>query len=133
MLNLTKLTERMYEIMARKSKVELSPHYPEIVDLLLEGYSGRSVSAYLENQYGEKISHPAITKFRNEKLNVEEAIKTQELVQKRQEELKQEEEIEKTNVRVKESREEAANVQTSVQAKFINKINSLHYCFDYLL
>lgn len=110
--------------MARKSKVELSPHYAEIVDLLLEGYSGRSVSAYLENQYGEKISHPAITKFRNDKLNVEEAIKTQELVQKRQEELRHEEEVKKTDEKVKECREESANVQTTVQAKFINKINS---------
>ena len=37
--------------MARKSKIETSPHYNEIVELLVAGYSGRYVSDYLENEY----------------------------------------------------------------------------------
>lgn len=117
--------------MARKSKVELSPHYNEIVDLLLDGYDSRSVSAYLENQYGEKISHVAIYNFQKNKLNVEEAIKTHEILQRKQngEDTKvsddSENDDDKTPGEIAEEKIKAvAENNATVQAKFINKINS---------
>lgn len=117
--------------MARKSKVELSPHYNEIVDLLLEGYDSRSVSAYLENQYNEKISHVAIYNFQKNKLNVEEAIKTHEILQRKQngEDTKvsddSENDDDKTPGEIAEEKIKAvAENNATVQAKFINKINS---------
>lgn len=61
--------------MAKKSKVESSPHYNEIVDLLLSGQDCRYVSDYLLNKYNEKISHTSICKFKKEKLNVKAAAK----------------------------------------------------------
>lgn len=38
--------------MPPKPKVEVSPHYDEIIDLLLDGKSSREVSAYLKKEYG---------------------------------------------------------------------------------
>lgn len=61
--------------MARKSKVETSPHYNEIVELLVAGYSGRYVSDYLENEYGEKITHTTLINYKKNKLNVKAAVK----------------------------------------------------------
>lgn len=61
--------------MARKSKVETSPHYNEIVELLVAGYSGRYVSDYLENEYGEKITHTTLIKYKKNNLNVKAAVK----------------------------------------------------------
>jgi len=61
--------------MARKSKVETSPHFNEIVDLLVAGYSTRHVSDYLSNEYGEKISHAALNNYKKSKLNVKAAVR----------------------------------------------------------
>lgn len=61
--------------MARKSKIESSPHYNEIVDMLVAGYSGRQVSDYLSNQYNEKITHATLNKYRKDNLNVKAAVR----------------------------------------------------------
>lgn len=61
--------------MARKSKVETSPHYNEIVELLVAGHSGRYVSNYLENEYDEKISYVALNNYKKNNLNVKAAVK----------------------------------------------------------
>ena len=61
--------------MIRKSKVETSPHYNEIVDLLVAGYSPRYVSDYLSNEYDEKISHNSLNRYRKNNLNVKAAVK----------------------------------------------------------
>ena len=61
--------------MPPKSKVELSPHFNEIVDLLLSGQTTRFVSDYLLNEYNEKISHVALSKYKKNKLNVKAAAK----------------------------------------------------------
>ena len=50
--------------MARKSKVETSSHYNEIVELLVAGYSPRYVSNYLDDEYNEKISHVALNNYK---------------------------------------------------------------------
>ena len=67
--------------MVRKSKVEASPHYNEIVDLLVAGYSGRYVSDYLLTEYNEKISHASLNKYRKNNLNVKAAVK-QKIIEK---------------------------------------------------
>lgn len=61
--------------MARKSKIESSPHYNEIVDLLVAGYKPRYVSDYLLDEYGEKISHTTLNKYKNDNLNVKAAVR----------------------------------------------------------
>ena len=74
--------------MPPKSKVEKSPHYKEIVDLLLQGQSSRTVSDYLKNTYNEDIGYGAINSFRNKHLDIEAEVKTRELtrsIQKRAE------------------------------------------------
>ena len=72
--------------MPPKSKIELSPHFNEIVDLLLAGNSGRYVSDYLLNEYNEKISHTALNKYKRNKLNVKAAAK-KKIIDKEKEEL----------------------------------------------
>lgn len=61
--------------MARKSKVETSSHYNEIVELLVAGYSARYVSNYLDDEYNEKISHVALNNYKKNNLNVKAAVK----------------------------------------------------------
>lgn len=67
--------------MVRKSKVETSPHYNEIVDLLVAGYTPRYVSNYLSNEYNEKISYVTLHKYRKNNLNVKAAVK-QKIIEK---------------------------------------------------
>lgn len=67
--------------MVRKSKVETSPHYNEIVDLLVAGYTPRHVSNYLSNEYDEKISYVTLHKYRKNNLNVKAAVK-QKIIEK---------------------------------------------------
>ena len=61
--------------MVRKSKVESSPHYNKIVDLLVAGYSPRYVSNLLLDEYNEKISHATLNKYKKNNLNVKAAVK----------------------------------------------------------
>lgn len=61
--------------MVRKNKIEASPHYNEIVDLLVAGYKPRYVSEYLLEEYDEKISHTTLNKYKKEKLNIKAAVK----------------------------------------------------------
>lgn len=80
--------------MARKSKIESSPHYNEIVELLVAGYSARHVSDYLLNEYGEKISHTSLNKFKKGKLNIKAAVR-QKIIE--EEKKKTKENIKKTS------------------------------------
>ena len=70
--------------MARKSKIETSPHYNEIVELLVAGYSGRYVSDYLQNEYNEKITHATLNKYKKNNLNVKAAVKKKILEKEKQ-------------------------------------------------
>lgn len=60
--------------MPRKSKVETSPHFEEIVDLLLQGKSGRKISDYLKNEYNEDIGFNAINTYRRKHINLEDKV-----------------------------------------------------------
>ena len=70
--------------MVRQSKVETSPHFNEIVELLVAGYSPRYVSDYLENQYNEKISHATLNNYKKGKLNIKAAVR-KKLIEKEKE------------------------------------------------
>ena len=49
--------------MSRKTKVELSIHYDEIMDMIKEGFSSRDISDYLKDEYDEKIAHGTINNY----------------------------------------------------------------------
>ena len=95
-------------LMARKSKVETSSHYNEIVDLLVAGYSGRYVSDYLQNQYGEKISYVALNNYKKNNLNVKAAVK-QKIIEKEKQKSKAENKQADKEIQAKESFELAAD------------------------
>lgn len=94
--------------MSRKSKVETSPHYNEIVDLLVAGYSGRYVSDYLSNQYNEKISHVALNNYKKNNLNVKAAVRKKIIEKEKQKEKSQSKQADK-EIQAQESFEMAAD------------------------
>jgi len=49
--------------MPPKSSVEKSKYYNEILDMIKEGLSSRSISEHLKNEYNENISHTAINNY----------------------------------------------------------------------
>lgn len=102
--------------MVRKSKVEASPHYNEIVDLLVAGYSGRYVSDYLLTEYNEKISHASLNKYRKNNLNVKAAVK-QKIIEK--EKTKRREKSQKKSAKAAEKGiEQEAEKQFQAQESF---------------
>ena len=58
-------------ILPPKSKVEMSPHYFEIMEWHNEGMSSRSISLKLKNEYGEEIGHNAIARYMKNHINDE--------------------------------------------------------------
>ena len=94
--------------MARKSKIETSPHFNEIVDLLLAGYSGRYVSDYLLDEYDEKITHATLNKYKKDNLNVKAAVKKKVF---------EEEKKKKTKKKLKPSIEKAVEEQSGKQVE----------------
>lgn len=73
--------------MPPKSKVEKSEHFNEIVDLLLNGWSSRKVSAYLENEYDEKINYVSIYNYQKKHLDIESDVAVE--VEKKKEKAKE--------------------------------------------
>lgn len=63
--------------LVRKSKVEKSPHFEEIVTRLSKGDSARSVSKWLMNQYNEDISHAALARYRKNCISMEERVEAE--------------------------------------------------------
>ncbi|MBF4469469.1 MAG: hypothetical protein ISP01_08715, partial [Methanobrevibacter arboriphilus] len=49
--------------MPPKPLVERSDHYDEIMDMIKEGLSSRTISNYLKDEYNEIISHTAINNY----------------------------------------------------------------------
>lgn len=54
--------------MPRKSKVEESIHYNQILDWIGEGKSSRWISRELKNQFDESIGHVAISNYRKKNI-----------------------------------------------------------------
>lgn len=112
------------DIMARKSKVESSPHFKEIVDLLLAGQDCRFVSDYLLNEYNEKISHTSICKFKKEKLNVKAAARKQIQDQEKKKKKDTQKKVKKAaseEVEKQEYLEENLEVAASAYVKIYNR------------
>ena len=63
--------------LARKNKVEESPHFNEIVKRLSEGESGRKVSAWLENTYNEKISFAALNRYKSKNIRMADRVEAE--------------------------------------------------------
>ena len=106
--------------MVRKSKVETSPHYNEIVDLLVAGYSPRYVSDYLSNEYDEKISHNSLNRYRKNNLNVKAAVK-QKIIEKEKQKIKSVNKQADKEIKAQESFEIAADYRF----KDIQKLDDL--------
>ena len=102
--------------MARKSKVETSPHYNEIVELLVAGYSGRYVSDYLKNQYNEQITHTTLINYKKNNLNVKAAVR-QKIIEKEKEKQQKESQA-KAQETSKEAIEKEADKQIQAQKTF---------------
>ncbi len=63
--------------MPPKPAVEKSPHYEEIIDLLLQNKSTRDISKYLKDEYGEEIGHNAINNYRRNHLKLDERVEVE--------------------------------------------------------
>ena len=63
--------------LVKKSKVEKSPHFDEIVARLSKGESARSVSKWLKNQYGEDISHAALARYNKNHIAMEDRVEAE--------------------------------------------------------
>lgn len=117
--------------MAKRSKVETSPHYNEIVELLVAGYSGRYVSDYLEKQYDEKITHATLNKYKKNNLNIKAAVR-RKIIEKEKE---KEKENNKALETASDAIEKEANKKIKAQETFeiaanyrykdIQKLNNL--------
>ena len=70
----------------KRCKVCNSSHRTEIERLLAEGWSARRISEWLEEHFGEKISHAAISSHKKKHWNVAEEVKKR-AAQKESEEL----------------------------------------------
>lgn len=119
--------------MPPKSKVELSDHFNEIVDLLLSGFSPRYVSDYLLNEYDEKISHTAINNYKKKNLNVKAEVK-KELIKEEKKKLqkKKEKELSKktkkaasAEVKKELDKEESLAAATNIKLKDVKSLDKL--------
>ena len=57
--------------MARKSLIESSDHFDEIVERLSRNETGKDVSAWLKNTYNEEISPRTLNRYKSTKINME--------------------------------------------------------------
>jgi hypothetical protein len=102
----------MYDTMTQFPKIHDSLHYNEIVNMLIEGKSGRKISDYLKEEYGETISHTTINKFNKEEVNLKNKVDAK--VRRRSKE-KVEKEIKKLNEKkVNDEIQTAADIETAV-------------------
>lgn len=106
-------------ILVRKSKVEKSPHFEEIVLRLSKGESARSVSKWLKNSFNEDISHAALARYAKNKITMEERVEAE--LNRRAEEKKLKEERAKKEA----IKEKVINNEVNVEADVIEKVNSV--------
>ena len=55
-------------------KVDESPHYLEILRMMLKGTSSRAIERHLMSEYGEKISYFTLNEYRKKNLNIADLI-----------------------------------------------------------
>ena len=104
--------------LAKKSKVEKSPHFDEIVTRLSKGESARSVSKWLKNQYDEDISHAALARYNKNHIAMEDRVEA-ELNRRAEEKKKLQEEKKKAQEKEaqqeKKVQEEADKIETATE------------------
>ena len=104
--------------LAKKSKVEKSPHFDEIVTRLSKGESARSVSKWLKNQYDEDISHAALARYNKNHIAMEDRVEA-ELNRRAEEKKKLQEEKKKAQEKEaqqeKKVHEEADKIETATE------------------
>jgi len=61
----------------KKTKVESSPHFEEIVTRLAHGESSRSVSKWLKETHDENISHVALARYTKKYISMEERVEAE--------------------------------------------------------
>ena len=93
--------------LVKKTKVEKSPHFEEIVTRLSKGESARSVSKWLKNEYDEDISHAALSRFNKNFIRMEDKVEAE--LNRRAEEKKKLELEKQKEVREKELIQQKAN------------------------
>lgn len=113
--------------LVRKNKVESSPHYNEIIDKLAEGESGRCVSKWLENTYGEYISFAALNRYKSKHIKMENRVEAE--LNKRASE-KSIDNVVKKKADEKEVAEESINIVASTIADNMVKVAGVASNFD---
>lgn len=114
--------------MPRKSKVESSPHFEEIVDLLLQDKSGRYISNYLKKKYNEDIGFNAINSYRRKHIKMEQRVEAElnRRAKEKEKEKQKDDNLTRNEVQrqadVKESIEESTNSVASTIADNMSKV-----------
>ena len=99
--------------------VDSSPHYLEILQMMLNKVSGRDIEQYLWDNYQEKISYSTLNKFKSDNADIAALIRQVELQQKT---------IEDGKVAIVEDKIERDNQAQEMIIKEINKgINVLNF------
>ena len=99
--------------------VDSSPHYLEILQMMLNKVSGRDIEQYLWDNYQEKISYSTLNKFKRDNADIATLIRQVELQQKT---------IEDGKVAIVEDKIERDNQAQEMIIKEINKgINVLNF------
>ena len=99
--------------------VDSSPHYLEILQMMLNKVSGRDIEQYLWDNYKEKISYSTLNKFKRDNADIAALIRQVELQQKT---------IEDGKVNIVEDKIERDNQAQEMIIKEINKgINVLNF------
>lgn len=99
--------------------VDSSPHYLEILQMMLNKVSGRDIEQYLWDNYQEKISYSTLNKFKRDNADIAALIRQVELQQKT---------IEDGKVAIVEDKIERDNQAQEMIIKEINKgINVLNF------
>ena len=97
----------MVMTLVRKSKVEKSPHFEEIVTRLSVGESARSVSKWLKNEYNETISHAALARYNKNCISMEGKVEAE--LNRRAEEKKKKLQLEKEKAQKEQFIQERAD------------------------
>lgn len=113
-------------IMVRKNKIEASPHFNEIVNLLLSGFSGRYVSDYLDDHYDESISHVSLNKYKKNNLNVKAGVRKKIMEREKQKKIK-----EKQEQSAKLTKSQRDKVTSEIAEQEINKQESYNDVVDF--
>ena len=103
----------MVMTLARKSKVEQSPHFEEIVTRLSKGESARSVSKWLKNEHNEIISHAALARYNNKCINMQDKVEAE--LNRRAEEKKKKLQLEKEKAQKEQFIQERADAIESAE------------------